>query len=200
MKIMIAIPSMDQVAAEFAQSLASLRKVGDCIVAFQLSSLIYDARNNLLKKALQIGADYVLWLDSDMVFGPDLLEKLLEDMDGRDIVSGIYFRRRPPYTPVLMSVLEEAHTEDVLEYPEDEIFEIAGCGFGCLLMKADVARNVLLQTQNWFTPAYGLGEDLAFCRRAKDTGYKIWCDPRVKCGHVGHAIITDEFYKAMKEK
>ena len=68
MKIFIAVPCMDQVPARFAQSLAMLKKVGECAVGFQIGSLIYTSRNDLASKAIEMDADFVLWLDSDMVF------------------------------------------------------------------------------------------------------------------------------------
>ena len=71
MNILIAVPSMDSVPAHFAQSLASLKKVGNCAVAFKVGSLVYTSRNELAQHALKMGADYVLWLDSDMKFEPD---------------------------------------------------------------------------------------------------------------------------------
>ena len=88
MKIFIAIPSMDQVPAQFAQSLATLNKVdGECLVSFQIGSLIYHSRDALARKAIECEADYILWLDSDMVFAPDTLAKLLEDRESGDIIS-----------------------------------------------------------------------------------------------------------------
>ena len=105
MKIMIAVPCMDQVPARFAQSLATLQKVGECVIGFQVGSLVYVARENLAGGAIEMGADYVLWLDSDMVFNPDTLVRLLADKDKGDIVSGLYYRRVSPFTPVLFKDL-----------------------------------------------------------------------------------------------
>ena len=76
MKTVIAVPCMDMVPVEFCESLATLRKVGECQVAFHKGSLIYTARNSLLDTAVKAEADWMLWLDSDMVFNPDLLERL----------------------------------------------------------------------------------------------------------------------------
>ena len=50
-KILVAVPSMDSVAAGFAQSLATLNKFGQCSVSFICGSLIYDARNKLAAQA-----------------------------------------------------------------------------------------------------------------------------------------------------
>ena len=95
-KILVCVPSMDMVAAGFAQSLAMLQKGGhETAIMFQVGSLIYDARNKLAKQALKMGADYTMWFDSDMIFQPDTMIRLLEH--DAPIVSGAYFRRSPPY-------------------------------------------------------------------------------------------------------
>lgn len=201
-KILIAIPCMDMVSARFAQSLATLKKVGKCTVSFLMGSLIYDSRNKLAGMALEMEADYILWLDSDMVFQPDTLERMMDTLNNHphiDILSGLYFRRTTPFTPVLFNKLErDGETlvfEDVKEVPND-LFEVAGCGFGCVLMKTDCLFDIGM---NWFTPFVDAGEDCAFCMRAREKGYKIYCDPNISLGHMGYAPITKDFYLAMKE-
>ena len=94
-KVLICVPCMGQVAALFAQSLALLQKKGhETAIDFKIGSLVYESRNKLAKEAIEMGADYTLWLDSDMAFPPDTLFKLLEA--DKDIVRGLYFRRSPP--------------------------------------------------------------------------------------------------------
>lgn len=199
-KILIAVPCMDMVHATFAQSLASLNKVGQCAVAFNACSLIYDSRNKLAAKAMKDEFDYVLWLDSDMVFSPDILEKLVAD--DKDIVSGLYFRRSHPYSPVIYkdSELKDGRLvwSDYTDYPKEELFKVAGAGFGCVLMKTDVIFDMAGKFGDWFTPLYSSGEDLAFCYRARELGYEIWCDSRIRCGHMSHQMITEDFYEALK--
>ena len=103
MRTLIAVPCMDSVPAHFAQSLVMMDKVGECSLAMQMGSLVYDSRNALAREAINRGADYVLWLDSDMVFAPDLLTRLFATAEATcaDIVTGVYYRRQPPDTPVL---------------------------------------------------------------------------------------------------
>ena len=77
-KILICVPCMDNVASGFAQSLAMLQKGGnETAIMFQVGSLIYEARNKLAKQAIEMGADYTMWFDSDMVFQPDTMIRLL---------------------------------------------------------------------------------------------------------------------------
>lgn len=198
MKILIAVPCMDQVPAQFCQSLSVLHKYGECAVAFQMGSLIYTSRNNLATMAIKKEMDYVLWLDSDMVFSPDVLKELLEDREKGDIISGIYYRRVAPFKPVLFSKLNidenGCEWEDYNNYPEDDVFEVEGCGFGCVLTPVQVLFDVLAKYGDMFAPIGGVGEDLSFCWRARQCGYKIVADPKIQCGHVGHYVVDKEFY------
>ena len=207
-KILIAVPCMDMVSARFAQSLATLRKVGQCTVSFLIGSLVYDSRNKLAGLAMQMEADYILWFDSDMVFRPDTLERMMDVLDKHpeiDILTGLYVRRGAPFTPVIFSKLEvnehgELDWDDVVDIP-DEPFEVAGCGFGGVLMKTDCLYDIAGMEDGgmWFTPIAGAGEDVAFCIRARKCGYKIYCDPSIDFGHMAYAPVTKDFYEAVKK-
>ena len=204
MKTLIAIPSMDSVPTLFAQSLATLRRVGECSVAFEIGSLVYNSRNDLAKKAIEMESDYVLWLDSDMVFNPNTLELMFKTMTEKnlDILTGLYFRRVHPYSPVLFDQLEidsdnACHWTNFESIP-DELFEVGGCGFGCVLMKTEVFFSVMAKFGNMFSPLGNVGEDLSFCWRARQCGYKVYCDPSIALGHIGHTQVTREFYEVYK--
>lgn len=205
MKILIAVPCMDQVPAPFCQSLAQLQKVGDCVLTMKAGSLIYLSRNELATAAIQIEADYVFWLDSDMVFKPDTLVRMMETLKANDldILTGLYFRRVPPYSPVLYNKIEiEGVACDFSEFDRipDGLFEVGACGFGCVLMKTDVFFDVQAKFGNMFAPIGNNGEDVAFCWRARQCGYKVMCDPSVVCGHVGYSVVDDQFYRVFSEK
>ena len=201
MKTLIAIPSMDQVPSQFAQSLAMLNKVGECALTFQIGSLIYMSRNELAKKAIQMEADYVLWLDSDMVFDPNTLTDMLhtmEDNKGIDFLTGLYFRRVAPFSPVLFDRLDidntGCHWSAFKKIPK-KLFKVGACGFGCVLIRTEVLMSVMSKFGNMFAPIGNVGEDVSFCWRARECGYDIYCDPRVSLGHVGHTVITREFFE-----
>ena len=191
---------MDMCHARFAQSLAMLDKVGECQVSFIMNSLIYDARNKFCQQAIEGEFDYILWLDSDMVFPSYVLQQFMQD--DKDIVAGLYFRRNYPFTPVAFSELRRENgvlqMKDLEEWP-DKMFEVDGVGFGCVLMKTDVFYDVQGRFGNMFAPIGNNGEDVAFCWRARQCGYKIFCDPSLICGHVGYSVVDDQFFKAFSE-
>lgn len=204
MKIMIAVPCMDSVPVQFCQSLALLEKTGDCMLSMKAGSLIYTARNDLATQSVKEDVDYVFWLDSDMVFAPDTLVRMLKTVQENDIdiLTGLYFRRVPPFSPVIFDRLDikpnGVCSFSSFETIPDHLFEVGGCGFGCVLMTPEVFMSVLSRHGNMFSPIGNNGEDVAFCWRARNCGYKIYCDPSIICGHVGHTVIDDQFYKAYK--
>lgn len=200
-KTLIAVPCMDSVPARFCQSIAMLNKMGNNTgICFQIGSLIYSSRENLARRAVEYGAEYIMWLDSDMVFEPDLMQKLFERIEDGTIVSGLYFRRVPPFTPVLFTKLDidekGCHWEAPKDVPSDKPFGIAACGFGAVLMPTDACVAVFNKFGTMFSPIGGIGEDLAFSWRARQCGYKIICDPNIKLGHVGYTVVNAEFYDA----
>ena len=205
MKTMIAIPCMDTVQTEFAQSLMRMKLVGEVQHAFLSCSLIYKSRNDLADMAIQAKADYVLWLDSDVIFPSTLMVDLMADMEGRDMVTGIYHMRRPPFKPVIWKKLRQGivpadnENEDWDDYPKDEIFEIDGCGFGCVMMRASMLQPIVDRYHDLFSPLPGYGEDLSFCVRARSCGFKIHADPKLQIGHKGSLIISDETFDAFRK-
>lgn len=206
MKTLIAIPCMDQVPALFAQSLASLRKVGDCRIAFQMGSLVYTSRNELAKLAIRNEVDYVMWLDSDMVFDSGMMERMIQTMQEQDIdfLTGLYFRRTMPYTPVLFDKLKPAgkgwEWTEYEELPEHGLFEVGACGFGAACMSTEVLISVYGKHGYLFHPMNNGGEDISFCWRARECGYKIMCDPELLCGHVGYAVVNDTYFRSYKNQ
>lgn len=204
MKIMIAVPCMDTVPVQFCQSLALLHKVGECTLMMNPGSLVHTSRNDLAVRSIQMEADYVFWMDSDMTFPQDTLVRMVDTLkkNDLDILTGLYFRRKPPYSPVLFDRLD-IKKDGVCSWTEfeaipDHLFEVGGCGFGCVLMSTEVFLSVQSEHGYMFTPIGNNGEDVAFCVRARQCGYKIWCDPSIVCGHIGHTVINDEFYTAYK--
>lgn len=209
MKTLIAIPCMDMVHTIFLKSLLGLERVGAVQFGLSCSSLVYDARNGLAKQACTEGYDRVLWFDSDMDFEPNLMKRLSARMDeGCELVSALYFKRKAPVKPVVYKEVGYFHSDEKDEvtpiaipyedYPKDSLFEIAGCGFGGVMMSVDLIKKVADKFGQPFSPILGFGEDLSFCARVSQLGIKMYCDSSVKMGHVGLGTITEDVYLSQR--
>ncbi len=206
MKTMIAVPCMDMMPVPFVRSLLFLNKGAEDRVILSSGSLVYASRNQLLEKAIGYGFDRILWLDSDMDVPTFTMDMLHEDIDaGYEIVSGLYFGRRTPYKPI---VYKECGIKDVedgkklpyaatyADYPKDALFECAAFGFGCVMMTVDAAKKIVAGLGKMpFMPVGGFGEDMSFCMRARHVGIQLWCDSRLKVGHVGYKTFDENDFK-----
>ena len=207
MRTMIAVPCMDQVQTGFFRSCLGMEVCGEVQWTTSQSSLIYDSRNKLLDLALEGDFDRVLWLDSDMIFDRYLFRRLSEHLDmGKEMVSGLYFGRKPPIRPVIYKRCEAEIRADGLfpviesfeDYEHDALFPIAACGFGAVMTAVPMLRRVKEKFPLPFFPEPGFGEDLAFCLRAKAAGAEIWCDASIKLGHAGTATYDEETFRSIR--
>lgn len=210
MKTLIAIPCMDMVHTEFMKSLLGMRPAGEARYGLTSSSLVYDARNTLARQAIDEGYDRILWLDSDMDFQPDLMQRLSADLDeGRDFVCGLYFKRKAPILPVCYKNVgffnDDAGKSTPVavcyeDYPRDQVFEVNGCGFGAVMHTVDILKKAVETFGLPFSPVLGFGEDLSFCMRLTKLGVKMYCDSSIKVGHIGWGPITEDTYLATRNE
>ena len=197
MKLLIAIPCMDTVPVAFMQSLLKLTQKltadgVDYTVGIESGTLVYMARDRLAGRAVNQKYTHVLWIDSDMVFEPEIVEDL--QFSGKDIVTGIAHGRRKPFVSCLFKNIDLDHLElwQLEDYPK-ETFEVAGCGMACCLMSTEVIKQVMINHGTAFNPIPRYGEDLSFCKRAKEMGFRIWAEPTVRLGHIAHiAVYPDD--------
>lgn len=193
-KVLIAVPALDTMPTQTVYSMLSLKRDCPSRFSFIVRASCHDARNLLAREAIESGADRVLWIDSDMVFGEDLMIRLGEDLDaGWDMVCGLYFKRELPVTPVIYKAIYRSGGVTVYsDYPRNSVFQIAGCGFGAVMMTTQILQEA---DEYAFTPMPGFSEDLSFCLRAQSIGARIACDSRIKVGHVGQIVYGEQMYK-----
>lgn len=84
------------------------------------------------------------------------------------------------------------------DYPENEVFDVAGSGFGCVMTSVELLRKVRDKYGLPFSPRVGFGEDISFCMMAHEVRTTLWCDSSVKVKHIGTILIDEEMYKETK--
>lgn len=194
MKLLIAIPTLDYIHVKFMESLLKLTdQLKDEGIPYEVKiisgTLVYLAREELVSHAIGYDFSHVLWLDSDMVFTEELFDDLYDT--GKSFVSGVFHARRPGHQSCIFKKLTPPERYKWNEYPSVP-FEIEGCGMAAVLISTEILKAVRQEFGNCFTPAFNLGEDLAFCKRVLEKGYSIWCEPCARVGHIGHLVIYPE--------
>jgi GT2 family glycosyltransferase len=201
-KVTIGIPTNRGLRPKMAQAVLELVAHGGYdfhILVAEEGYTIAENRNYIAVQACNNKSDYLLFIDDDMVFPPDTLDRLLAHK--KEIVSIAYHSRgsKDKIKLVENDIMAIAETEKGkyinFETNNDpkykQLFECFAGGTGTMLIKTEV----FLKTKRpWFEFTYfengkcKEGEDWNFCFKAKEAGYKIWCDPTLKVGHIGEKI------------
>lgn len=191
MKVLVGMPCIHEIPTRTVISLLSI--IQKDIDPFLVSgSLVYDARDEIAKYAVANGYDYVLYVDSDMTFIPEDLNRLAAHNVG--ICSGLYVTRHGEnknvaYSRVIKRRRFPFRSPKLISDGETQGFgEIAAVGFGFCLIKTSVIKTMLKYYKSLFEPKWGVGEDIAFCIRARHCGFKTFIDRDVKLGHIGETI------------
>ena len=168
--------------------------------------LVTYARETMAEEAIKMGADFILFIDDDMLVPKDLFPHLIKHANDADIIAPLCFQRLPPYNPVLYSM---SHTVDekgtitvktdcMKDYTINGLFYPDAVGFGVVLIKTEVLKKV---AKPWFFSNTSLGEDIYFCLKAKQKGFKLLVDTRIKIGHMSspHAVTELDYIRMNRE-
>jgi GT2 family glycosyltransferase len=143
----------------------------------------------------------LMWIDSDISWEPEDVLKLYES--DKDIVSGVYLFENGTTSSFKKFLGDFYNYSEVLEMKEP--IEIEGCGFGFLCITSGIFESM---SRPWFqsintTVRFDekemtfpiMGEDVSWCARAIELGYKIWMDPSVLVNHHKTIKLTWEGLK-----
>lgn len=189
MKILLAIPTFENILPEVFQAVYDLDKGGHEVdFKFVKGYDCAKARNVIAKKALEGNYDYVLMLDSDTIIPKDALVVMLEHP--ADVILGCCPRKNTKEKRTVLFPLKDNATGYFkplyYENMTDERMELRGGGFACALISVSMLKKLKYPYFKYVVYENGdaLSEDLYFCSEARKQGFKIWGEPRVKCGHL----------------
>lgn len=129
---------------------------------------------------------HILFVDSDVLPRQKTLRTLMSH--DKDIIAGVVPICQKGKFKWNVSKEEGFTPLDINALPKDP-FKAESIGFGIVLVKMEVFEK--LEWPYWrsqYKPGLRvLGEDIYFCNKAKEAGFDIWVDPKVKCDHATRA-------------
>ena len=203
-------------ALSFAETSMALKLHGYDVQPYITASgsLLVAERNRIAQEFWDSGADYLLCIDSDLGWPAQAVLAMLDQK--KEFICGIYpargtqgkeFTFRPARNPN-GSIVQEKHLLKMEYIP---------AGFMLISRSAikkmrDKFPELYYEPKNKDVgnPAPGYcffdtevyegefwGEDYVFCRRARQAGIEIWCDPLIEFDHAGDRgmlmqILTDK--------
>ena len=149
---------------------------------------IITSRNILKEYALNNNYKYLFSLEQDVLPNKDALSKLISHE--KQVVSGIYFvhnifNGKRVLVPQAFKILEEKKDDlpsmipiNEQEFLSNKLIKIVSCGLGCLLIHANVLKEIEFRYEN------DVFDDRFFCIDLYKKNIPIYCDTNVKCKHL----------------
>lgn len=191
--MVLGVLHVDTTTVAWAMGLRALQLTGPVI---PVAGMPYDmARNSVVMRALEMGASFCAFLDSDVIPPPDAFLRLMRH--NLPMVSGVYFRRSPPHgAPVAIK-----NGTWLNPLPRNQLVEVDLVGAGCLCLRTDFLRSIPPHRKghhwfDWCVNLRGTGvvpedeclsEDFTFNVHARKHGVKTFLDTSIICKHVGYA-------------
>lgn len=224
-KVAVAYLHPGQVSASFSMSLLKLtlhQTFVDGVPPFVMaqrcaSGSIVAGRNDVVRDFLdKTAADWLLFVDSDMGFAPDTLERLRRAADKytRPVVGALCFGMRReaqdpdtlaerfrtfPTVYVWREYPDRVGFEVVTDYPRGERVLVSATGAACVLMHRRVLDKIRERDgDNWFSQiTHPVGpttfsEDMSFCIRVAAADAPVYVDTSVKTCHDKGGVFLDE--------
>ena len=141
---------------------------------------VFSNRNQVVEDFLLTDCTHLFFVDSDMLFQPEVLDRLIAD--DKDIVGAQYNRRIEKENDPVVATRYQMNPGDQLP---QRVFKNYAVATGCLLIKREVFNKI---PKPWFfhgTEERPEGDDIHFCNKATANGYELFIDGSLKVGHVG---------------
>jgi hypothetical protein len=187
MKIMIGIPTGEfSRRADFYDYYNALDKPTGSVIMASHGQSPAQNRNLIAEQALIHDCTHVLFIDDDMTFEKDTLNKLLVHAD-KDVVSALYLLRNYPHYPAAFGEgpYDDGKCKFMFLTPDKTgLVEVVNLGLGFCLIKTDVFKKLE-------KPWVRLGEiekdewcdDVGFFNRVRAAGFHLYCDLDIRVGH-----------------
>jgi len=175
-------------------------------------SLLPLARNTLLNEAYKRKPDDIIWIDTDMVWEPDTLRRLLKH--DVDVVGSACRKKIPDNVQFNFQLFKDKSFEP----DEKGLIEVRRLGTGFLRMSRKAYTHLWENDKKYEVQGVMgsnvfeigiwqgrelLSEDFIVCEKLIQHGFKIFMDPELTVGHIGtfnYWADAKDFFKKLKEQ
>jgi precorrin-6B methylase 2 len=201
MRVYIGVPTSGPIKSKAVQCLVKLQRLFnekgiDFVLDTSITNTIHFIRNTMASRALESKSDYLMFIDSDMVFDA---EDILTLINSERPVTALGYRKKKEIEEYCCLIESD---EDGTPVVDDGWVELSAAGTGLMCIRSSVLKQMMeAYSHRSYTTDNGekrvaifeyelhdgkyWGEDYTFCRRWRDMGGKIWMLPNAHTAHVG---------------
>lgn len=196
----VLVPYLTHVEPACERGLRELEARGLTVIRYPSTAAVDRTRCEAATAALRDGFDEIMWIDSDISFDPNDVERLRAH--GLPLCAGVYAKKgaralavQPEPGTRTLELGERGglvrvryvgagfmHTRKAVYDDVQCVFSLPACNarFGAPLVPYFLPMVVADAPGYWY-----LAEDYAFCERARQAGHAVMIDTTIRLGHVG---------------
>lgn len=161
-----------------------------------------EQRDALVQRALDMGAEWLMFIDDDTVIPNYAIQQLHYQLNQHPdvaVIGGIYCTKSEFPEPL---VFQELGGGPFWDWKLGEIFECKGIGAGCMMVRSSAIKDIpkpwfrdtndapigVIENHNGVEAASignGFTDDLFFCKKVIESGWKILAHGGVLPVHIG---------------
>lgn len=197
----VLVPTSRYIEPECEESLRALEQRGYVVRRLYGCAAIDAARNVLATRALEEGFEETFWIDADVAFEPDAVERIRSH--NLPIVCGVCAKKGVrelaagllPGTPEIVfgeggGICEILYAGTGFLHVRREAYETIRDKLSLPTCNASSNRRAIPffmpMIEQWGDRFIYLAEDYSFCRRARQCGFKIYADTSIRLWHIGN--------------
>lgn len=164
-------------------------------------ALIQRSRNDIIQIAIEMEADDLIFIDSDIEWSPEWIFKLLSyDVD---VVGGTYPKKTDDEVYVVRQLVKR------MPNIKTGLLEVDGLGTGFVRISKKALKSVWDCSESYIDPKDNkerrlicnvvienndlVSEDIMLFNKLKQCGYTIYLDPKMTCNHTGSKKFKGDF-------
>ncbi len=105
-----------------------------------IGSIIWENRNKIIRDAIEIEAPYIFFMDTDMVFPPDIIQRLM--LHNKPVVSTMAFNKTPPFAPNFYKRVASDGWIPITKFKKGEMIQVDCVGGAMMLVQTDAVAKI----------------------------------------------------------
>lgn len=193
-RLAVGVPNGGSVHVDTVRGLISL--VGELGSHVPLNFLFHGGcyvhrnRETIVKQALELDYTHLMFIDTDMLWSPGAVQRLLEQK--KPVIGAAYNERRFPLQSTLKMADKKGNVISVKQedWPK-KTFKCHAIATGFMLIDLSIMKDI---PKPWFffdtteEGEFHMGEDIWFCEKVREAGFSIYCDPTIEVAHIGNYL------------
>ncbi len=194
LKVLLTVPNTGWIKTEVCGVLLSMMSESRVALSIETPCITpyVNSLNQIAKRVLDDGFDFLVSFDADNPPTRNPVDLVLLDLDVVGCPTPVWTAKAGKSRPYYWQAFDAVGDTWKVHAPCEGLQEVDAIGTGCFIVARRVFRAVRAPfNREWDADGIvTVGNDMAFCRRVKAAGFKVWSHFDYPCRHFKEIDLT----------